>query len=116
MQAVERGDWLLLDELNLASSEVVECLNRILDDNRQFFCSETQEAIPCHPEFRLFATQNPVSYLGRNQLSDAILNRFVIFPVEQNDPSLQAIIEKKFGIAVSRSSKIIALYNNLQSI
>ena len=35
VQAVRAGHWLVLDELNLAPSEVLEALNRLLDDNRE---------------------------------------------------------------------------------
>jgi midasin len=34
VQAVREGYWLILDELNLAKTEILECLNRLLDDNR----------------------------------------------------------------------------------
>ena len=30
---MKNGYWLLLDELNLAKSEVLEALNRVFDDN-----------------------------------------------------------------------------------
>lgn len=30
---MKNGYWLLLDELNLAKSEILEALNRVLDDN-----------------------------------------------------------------------------------
>lgn len=30
---MENGYWLLLDELNLAKSDILEALNRILDEN-----------------------------------------------------------------------------------
>jgi midasin len=30
---MKEGNWLLLDELNLARSEILEALNRVLDDN-----------------------------------------------------------------------------------
>jgi midasin len=42
-KAMRHGYWILLDELNLASSEVLEALNRVLDDNRELFIPETQE-------------------------------------------------------------------------
>ena len=32
MQAVRQGQWVLLDEINLAPLEVLESLNCILDD------------------------------------------------------------------------------------
>ena len=45
VEAVRKGYWLVLDELNLAPSEVLEALNRLLDDNRELFIPETQETI-----------------------------------------------------------------------
>ena len=40
VEAVRKGKWILLDELNLARSEVLESLNRLLDSNRELFVSE----------------------------------------------------------------------------
>jgi midasin len=57
VQAVRNGHWIVLDELNLAPSEVLEALNRLLDDNRELFIPETQETVKPHPHFMLFATQ-----------------------------------------------------------
>jgi midasin len=57
--AVRRGHWVVLDELNLAPSEVLEMLNRLLDDNRELMIPDTQEVIKPHPDFAVFATQNP---------------------------------------------------------
>ena len=34
------GYWVVLDELNLAPSDVLEALNRLLDDNRELFVPE----------------------------------------------------------------------------
>ena len=65
-QAVRFGYWIVLDELNLAPSEVLEALNRLLDDNRELLLPETSEVVRPHPNFMLFATQNPPgSYGGR---------------------------------------------------
>ena len=57
--AVRKGHWVVLDELNLAPSEVLEMLNRLLDDNRELMVPDTQEVIKPHPDFAIFATQNP---------------------------------------------------------
>lgn len=57
MRAMREGDWVILDELNLAPGEVLEALNRVLDDNRELFIVDTQTVVKAHPHFRLFATQ-----------------------------------------------------------
>ena len=41
-QAMRNGHWIILDELNLASTEILEALNRVLDDNRELFIPESQ--------------------------------------------------------------------------
>lgn len=37
MKAVFKGDWILLDEINLINPEVLEGINRLLDDNREIY-------------------------------------------------------------------------------
>ena len=59
VEAMRAGHWLILDELNLAPTDVLEALNRVLDDNRELFIAETQITVKAHPHFMLFATQNP---------------------------------------------------------
>lgn len=49
VEAVRKGYWVILDELNLAPSEVLEALNRLLDDNRELHIVETQKVIKAHP-------------------------------------------------------------------
>jgi midasin len=56
-----------LDELNSAPSEVLEALNRLLDDNRELYLAEVNETVKPHPNFRLFATQNPMWCLRREE-------------------------------------------------
>ncbi|GKT34310.1 Midasin, partial [Aduncisulcus paluster] len=78
VRAMKTGAWVVLDELNLAPSEVLEALNRLLDDNRELFIPATGEYVKPHPSFKLFATQNPSGiYGGRKELSRAFRNRFV---------------------------------------
>ncbi len=54
VQALRYGHWIVLDELNLAPTDVLEALNRLLDDNRELVIPETQEVIRPHPSFMLF--------------------------------------------------------------
>lgn len=78
VQAMRQGHWIVLDELNLAPTDVLEALNRLLDDNRELLIPETQEVVKPHENFILFATQNPPGlYGGRKALSRAFRNRFL---------------------------------------
>ncbi|KAK6125035.1 hypothetical protein DH2020_041213 [Rehmannia glutinosa] len=104
VKAVRKGHWIVLDELNLAPSDVLEALNRLLDDNRELFVPELRETIRAHPDFMLFATQNPpVVYAGRKVLSRAFRNRFVEIHVDEiPQEELSTILEMR------QSSKVFA--------
>jgi midasin len=115
VEALRKGYWVVLDELNLAPSDVLEALNRLLDDNRELFLAEKQEVIKPHPHFMLFATQNPAGqYGGRKQLSRAFRNRFLelhFTDIPENE--LETIIEKRCQIAPSYAKKLVTVYKAL---
>ncbi|KAG1662050.1 hypothetical protein FOA52_005297, partial [Chlamydomonas sp. UWO 241] len=114
--AVRQGHWVVLDELNLAPTEVLEALNRLLDDNRELFVPETQEVVRPHPHFLLFATQNPPGlYAGRKVLSRAFRSRFLELHVEDlPDTELAEILEKRCAVAPSYAGKLVAVMRELQ--
>uniref|UniRef100_A0A914HG94 Midasin n=1 Tax=Globodera rostochiensis TaxID=31243 RepID=A0A914HG94_GLORO len=101
LRAVRNGDWIILDELNLAPSSVLEALNRLLDDNRELFVSELNVAVRAHPRFRLFATQNPVgTYAGRKRLSRAFLSRFMCLQWDAlPHAELPQIVQRRCGVS-----------------
>ena len=105
-----------MDELNLAPSEVLEALNRLLDDNREVNIVETQTVVKAHPRFRIFATQNPTEgYGGRKELSEAFKNRFVLIKVpDVPTDELQEILEKKCSLPASRASLMVKTMESLQ--
>ena len=77
LQALKRGHWLLLDELNLASQSVLEGLNSVLDHRAAVFIPELGQTFRPPPSFRLFACQNPAAEGGgRRGLPASFLNRF----------------------------------------
>ena len=119
VQAVRRGYWIVLDELNLAPSDVLEALNRLLDDNRELFVPELQETIRPHPHFVLFATQNPPGaiYGGRKVLSKAFRNRFVELHINDiPDEELKIILNKRCEIAPSYCMKLVESMRELQGL
>lgn len=79
-EAMEEGDWLLLDELNAGLPEVLFVLQSVLDDDKFLVVAEHEnEIIKPHPNFRLFATMNPsLEYAGTRDLNKALLSRFPI--------------------------------------
>ncbi|XP_073126022.1 midasin isoform X2 [Henckelia pumila] len=116
VKAVREGQWIVLDELNLAPSDVLEALNRLLDDNRELFVPELSETIRAHPDFMLFATQNPpIVYGGRKLLSRAFRNRFVEIHVDEiPQEELSTILGKKCLIPESYAKKMVDVMKDLQ--
>jgi midasin len=77
LQALQQGDWVLLDEMNLASQSVLEGLNAILDHRGTVYVPELGRSFVKHPNFRLFAAQNPAQQGGgRKGLPKSFINRF----------------------------------------
>ncbi|KAK6456713.1 uncharacterized protein RJT20DRAFT_126757 [Scheffersomyces xylosifermentans] len=115
VEALRKGHWIVLDELNLAPTDVLEALNRLLDDNRELFIPETQEVVHPHPDFMLFATQNPPGiYGGRKVLSRAFRNRFLELHFDDiPQDELEVILKERCQIAPSYCKKIVEVYRNL---
>ncbi|RPB13613.1 midasin, partial [Morchella conica CCBAS932] len=101
--------------LNLAPTDVLEALNRLLDDNRELMIPETQEVVRPHKEFMLFATQNPPGlYGGRKVLSRAFRNRFLELHFDDiPEEELETILRERCGIAPSYCAKIVKVYKEL---
>ncbi|XP_044750466.1 midasin [Coccinella septempunctata] len=116
VEAMRQGHWIILDELNLAPTDVLEALNRVLDDNRELFIPETQQVVKAHQNFMLFATQNPPgAYGGRKMLSRAFRNRFVELHFTEIPPNeLEFILHKRCQIAPSYAKKMISVMTDLQ--
>ncbi|KAI6098131.1 midasin [Pisolithus sp. B1] len=116
VHALRHGHWIVLDELNLAPTEVLEALNRLLDDNRELVISETHEVVRPHPHFMLFATQNPPGlYAGRKVLSRAFRNRFLeVHFQDVPQAELEVILCQRCRIAPSYGQRIVSVFHELQ--
>lgn len=116
VKALKRGDWVILDELNLAPTEVLEALNRLLDDNRELYLAEINQTIKPHPNFRLFATQNPSGiYGGRKPLSRAFRNRFVeLFIDDIPSKEMTTILEKRCSCPPSHAKILVDIMTSLR--
>ncbi|KAF2086406.1 midasin [Saccharata proteae CBS 121410] len=118
VKALREGHWIVLDELNLAPTDVLEALNRLLDDNRELLIPETQETVQPHENFMLFATQNPAGlYGGRKALSRAFRNRFLELHFDDIPVSeLKYILERRTELPRSWCEYIVNVYNELSAL
>lgn len=98
LSAIKNGDWVLLDELNLASQAVLEGLNSCLDYRASIFITEIGREFTCPPTFKVFAAQNPLTEGGgRKGLPKSFLNRFTkvhVSALESTD--IYAIVRSKY--------------------
>lgn len=110
LQAMRKGDYLLLDELNLAEPQILERLNSLLDTGRIVISEHDNETyvradrydgmvsggeitandrafVRVHENFRIVAASNPVDvrHQGRTRLSLAFRNRFREIWMEEID-------------------------------
>ena len=84
LKALKQGVWLVLDEVNLASSAILERLNSLMEPSPSLTLYEVDNSVLfAKPGFMLFATMNPGHYAGRQTLSDAWLDRFSCLNLNQ---------------------------------
>jgi midasin len=77
LKAMQNGDWVLLDEMNLAPQSVLEGLNAVLDHRGAVYVPELGRSFSRHSSFRIFAAQNPIQQGGgRKGLPKSFVNRF----------------------------------------
>ncbi|RPA93651.1 P-loop containing nucleoside triphosphate hydrolase protein [Choiromyces venosus 120613-1] len=83
LRAMQAGHWVLLDEMNLASQSVLEGLNACLDHRGEAYISELDCTFKRHPDFAVFAAQNPHQQGGgRKGLPASFVNRFTVVYVD----------------------------------
>jgi MoxR-like ATPase len=78
-QAMERGDLLLIDEVNAALPDCLFALHPVLERGGSLrLMTAGREVVP-HPNFRVAATMNPTQgYAGTRTLNAALLSRFAV--------------------------------------
>lgn len=74
VQAMEVGDFIVLDELNTVNPAVLSVLNSVLDGRRRISVP-TYGLVKAHTDFRIFATMNE-GYQGVVELNEATESRF----------------------------------------
>jgi hypothetical protein len=89
-KAWEFGDELVVDEVDLASANLMGGLNDVANVDAEWL-EFPDGRVPRHPDFRLIACANTIgegatsTYRGRNALDGAFLDRFVFISVELDE-------------------------------
>ena len=93
IQAMERGDWILLDNINCARGDVIERLNSLAEADPTLTLYESASAHQyrrgngIHKDFRLFVIANNNRKMA-NKLSSAWRNRCLIIRMQPLDNEL----------------------------
>lgn len=123
VNCIKNGNWVLLDEINLASAETLECLSTILEPNGSIVLLEKGDFVPIkrNPDFRIFACMNPSTDVGKKELAIGIRNRFTEFFVDElsKERDLMHLVSdylRNTGIEKKKVSKIVELYKNLKDL
>lgn len=95
VKAVRNGDWVLLDEINLANPETLECLSGLLqgiDGSLLLMERGDTEPIQRHPDFRLLCCMNPANDAGKRDLPPGLRSRFSEFWVDSPDRDVNDLL------------------------
>jgi midasin len=116
LDAMQKGDWVLLDEMNLASQTVLEGLNAVLDYRGTVYIPELGRSFARHPNFRVFAAQNPLQQGGgRKGLPKSFLNRFTkVYLQEHTADDLLLICQQLYPMPVEIVQKLIAFNEEIR--
>ena len=109
LDAMQKGEWVLLDEMNLASQTVLEGLNAVLDHRGTVYIPELGRSFDRHPDFRVFAAQNPLQQGGgRKGLPKSFLNRFTkVYLSEHTAEDLLLICQELHPLSTDMVQKMI---------
>lgn len=86
IKALKEGHWVLLDEINLANAETLECLSGLLEGSSgslSLLERGDKQAVNRHQDFTIFACMNPATDVGKKELPVGLRNRFTEFYVDE---------------------------------
>jgi midasin len=86
LKALKNGDWILIDEINLASNEMLQKIVPLISGKSiTLFEKGDLKNINRHPNFRLLGRMNPGNDFGKKSLPANLLDKFTIFTLPEPD-------------------------------
>lgn len=84
VQSIKNGDWILLDEINLAPEDVLNKVVSIIDKTVLLTEKADVDNIPIHPDFRMFCCMNPHhSSAGKKALNKVLRSKMTEIFVDE---------------------------------
>jgi len=124
-QAMRKGYWLIIDEIDFGEPAILGVLNSVLETDGQLTLKENDgEIVTPHKNFRIFATGNAIGcmaeyrnmYPGTNIMNDAFLDRWRVYKVDYLPPADEVKVLK--GCVPKLSAKvairIVAVANDIR--
>lgn len=119
IEAMKKGYWIVVDELNSALPEILFTLHPLLDDDKYIILTnKNNEKIVPHPDFRFFATMNPSGeYSGTKDMNKAFMSRFQMVLSIEYPSTLQErkIVESKGEVDNWMASLIVDVAKAIRS-
>lgn len=110
--AMRKGYWILLDEINSASAEILFTIHSLLDDDGYIVLAENNgEVVRPHKNFRFFAAMNPSDkgeYSGVRDLNRALMSRFVVVRTDFPNPETETrILVERGGVGPEAAERMV---------
>ena len=123
IKALKEGYWVLLDEINLANAETLECLSGLLEGSSgsiSLLERGDKESVKRHPDFTIFACMNPATDVGKKELPVGLRNRFTEFYVDEltERSDLQLLVGsylEELNLPASKQEAIVKFYLNVRN-
>lgn len=108
---LENGDYMVIDEINMALPEVLALLQPLFDGSRELIVTQNNgESIKGKNGARVFCTMNPVDeYAGTKELNKAFASRFgMTIEMKYPEPDVEIqIVAQKCEIDEEKARKIV---------
>ncbi|CAF1156114.1 unnamed protein product, partial [Adineta ricciae] len=112
ISAIREKRWILLDELNLVSPEVLQGLAPLFYRSTKYFHIRMTDERICLDNIQIFATMNPSNINnGRHRLARSIQNLFALVQVDDyHEEEIQMILHRWFANVQINNEQINALF------
>ena len=109
IQSIKNGDWILLDEINLASESVLNRIATLVDGN-YILLNERADIVETrrHSDFRMFLCMNPpYTSAGKKQLPWSLRSKLteLYVPELETQTDLWMVIDRYAGTVINEGHK-----------